>query len=259
MTTSPPSAAPPESSTTNISFDQPAKSKIDVLDKVSIDAAQAKEIGLEIGEVKHGFIIKTVEAPGSVGPDAELSRLVSTPSAGRATEVKARLGDAVKVGQVMAIIKSDPIGQVQSDLLQNTLQAKADIKQQEVQLKLSRVTYEREKTLYEEQVSAKADLQSAETQLEKDVANLSALKAKLDATIRVAQERLTLLGAPPDSARKVIAQGRIDPWVMIKAPASGLVIERNINPGELNDGTKPLFNISDLSEVWLFGGVFEKD
>src|SRR5581483_10624544 len=141
LTTSPPSAAPPESSTTNISFDQPAKSKIDVLDKVSIDAAQAKEIGLEIGEVKHGFIIKTVEAPGSVGRDAELSRLVSTPSAGRATEVKARLGDAVKVGQVMAIIKSDPIGQVQSDLLQNTLQAKADIKQQEVQLKLSRVTY----------------------------------------------------------------------------------------------------------------------
>ncbi|MFX7197951.1 hypothetical protein ABTI40_19130, partial [Acinetobacter baumannii] len=61
----------------------------------------------------------------------------------------------------MATIKSDPIGQIQSDLLQNTLQSIADIKQQEVQLKLSRITFERESKLFNEQVSAKADLQTA--------------------------------------------------------------------------------------------------
>lgn len=226
---------------------------------VTVDASQRKEIDLQITAVKRGLVHKTVECPGRVGPDAEQTRAVSTPSAGRAVEVKARLGDNVKSGQIMAIMKSDPIGQVQSDLLQNVLQAKADIATQEVQMKLSRITFERESTLYKEQVSAKADLQAAENQLEKDESNLSALKQKLAALMIVAQERLTLLGAPPDSATKVIEQRKIDPFVIVRAPASGLVIDRQINPGELNDGSKPLFTITNLSEVWLFGDIFERD
>jgi heavy metal efflux system protein len=228
-------------------------------DTVSINDAQKQEISLKTAPVTQGFIYKTVDSPGRVGPNAELSRLVSTPSAGRAIEVKARLGDTVQPGQIMAIMKSDPIGQVQSDLLQNALQAKADIKQQEVQLKLSHITFERESKLYKEQVSAQADLQAAENQLEKDEANLDALKSKLEAIVTTAQERLTLLGAPPDSAEKVLAAKKIDPYVVIRAPRSGLVIDREINPGELNDGTKPLFTLADLSQVWLFADVYEKD
>jgi cobalt-zinc-cadmium resistance protein CzcA len=226
---------------------------------VDINDAQKQDINLETVPVKQGFIYKTVDSPGRVGPNAELSRLVSTPSPGRAVTVAARLGDMVKEGQEMATIKSDPIGQIQSDLLQSTLQSMADIKQQEVQLKLSRITFERESKLFNEQVSAKADLQTAENQLEKDEANLVSLKAKMDATVRVAQERLNLLGAPPNSAQQVITLKKIDPYIVIRAPQSGLVIERTINPGEMNDGTKQLFTISDLSTVWLFGDIFEKD
>ncbi len=226
---------------------------------VSIDDEQTKEIGLEIATVRQGSIYKIVDAPGHIGPNAELSRLVSTPSAGRAVEVIAKLGDIVKPGQIMAIIKSDPIGQVQSDLLQNALQAKSDIKQQEVQLKLSRITFERESKLFSEQVSAKADLQAAENQLEKDNANLAALKTKLESITTTAQERLRLLGAPPDSANKVVFTKKLDPLVVVRATEGGLVIERAINPGELTDGSKELFTVADLSQVWLFADVFEKD
>ncbi len=226
---------------------------------VVLSEDQEKEIGLQTIEVRNGFIKKIVEATGRVAPNAELSRLVSTPSPGRATEVKAKLGDFVQPGDIMSIIKSDAVGQIQSDLLQNALQAKADIKQQEVQLKLSRITFERESKLFAEQVSAKADLQSAENQLEKDTANLAALKTKLDTIVTTAQERLKLLGATADSAAKVLATKKTDPLIVIRAPESGLVIERNINPGELNDGTKPLFTLTDLSQVWLLADVFEKD
>jgi cobalt-zinc-cadmium resistance protein CzcA len=229
------------------------------LAEVTLTDAQKSEIGLDETPVKHGYVYNTIESPGQVQPNSELSAQVSTPSAGRAVTVKVKLGDNVQPGEVMAVIKSDPIGQVQSDLLQNTLQARADIKQQEVQLKLSHITYDREKKLWAEQVSAQADLQTAENQLEKDEANLAALKSKMDSYLTVAQERLTLLGAPPDSAKKVLAQTKIDPWVIVRAPREGLVIERDINPGELNDGSKPLFILADLSEVWLVANIFEKD
>ena len=159
----------------------------------------------------------------------------------------------------MAVIKSDPIAQVQSDLLQNVLQAKADIKQQEVGLKLDKITFDRESLLYKEQVSAQADLQTAENQLEKDEANLAALQTKLAAYIKVAQERLTAFGASPDSARRVVANNKIDPLILIRAPRAGVVIDRQINPGEITDGSKPLFTLANLSHVWLVANIFEKD
>jgi cobalt-zinc-cadmium efflux system membrane fusion protein len=75
----------------------------------------------------------------------------------------------------------------------------------------------------------------------------------------VAQERLALLGAQPDSAQKVVDSSKLDPLVIVRAPRSGLVIERNVNPGELNDGTKQLFTLANLSEVWLIANIFERD
>jgi cobalt-zinc-cadmium resistance protein CzcA len=227
--------------------------------QVNIDSTQEKEIGLQLTQVRHGFIDKSVEAPGRVQPNANNQRQIATPSAGRAVEVKVNLGDTVHAGQIVAVIKSDSVGQVQSDLLQNALQAKADILQQEVQMKLSRIVFEREQKLYQDKVSAKADLQNAENQVEKDVANLAALKAKLAATITVAQERLTLLGTEPGSAAKVLAEKKIDPYVTVRAPKSGLIIEKDINPGELADPSKNLFVLADLSDVWLVADVFEKD
>ena len=53
---------------------------------VDLTGAQEQEIGLVIAEAKHGDVLKTVESPGRVGPNSEFSRLVSTPSPGRATE-----------------------------------------------------------------------------------------------------------------------------------------------------------------------------
>jgi cobalt-zinc-cadmium efflux system membrane fusion protein len=226
---------------------------------VKIDAAQAREISLKLAPATMGDVYQSVESPGQVQPNAEMSALVSTPSPGRAVKVISRLGQTVKEGELMAVIKSDPIGQVQSDLLQNVLQAKSDIRQQEVILKLDHITYDRESILFKEHVSAKADLQTAENALEKDEALLMSLKSKKEAYIKVAQERLNLLGAPPDSAAKVIAQSKIDPWVLIRAPRTGLVIERTINPGEMNDGSKQLFTLSNLSEVWLVANIYEQD
>lgn len=229
------------------------------LTSVSLSPTQKSELGLQITPAKYCPVDIVIESTGRVQPNSELSTLVSTPAPGRAVEVMAKLGDVIQAGQTMAVIKSDAIGQVQSDLLQNTLQARADITQQKVQLKLSHITQERESLLYKEQVSAKADLQTAENQLEKDEANLDALESKMDTTIRVAQERLTMLGAPPDSAKMVIAKRKIDPFIIIRAPRAGVVIDRTINPGEMNDGSKPLFTLAVLSEVWLVADIFEKD
>jgi cobalt-zinc-cadmium efflux system membrane fusion protein len=55
--------------------------------------------------------------------------------------------------------------------------------------------------------------------------------------------------------------GGASPIYQVKAPASGFVVERNINPGvQLRpDNATPLFTISDLSRVWILLNVYETD
>jgi cobalt-zinc-cadmium resistance protein CzcA len=252
------SSTPPDN-TEQVASYKPSKPGDGQIVRVSLENNQEKEIGIQLESVKSGLISKTTDAPGIVQPAQNNVRQIATPSAGRAIEVKAALGQTIHEGDIVAIIKSDSVGQVQSDMLQNALQAKADIKQQEVALKLDRIVLERESKLYKEQVSAQADLQSAENAVEKDEANLVALKAKLDATVTVAQERLTLLGTEPDTAARVLKERKIDPYVTVRSPKTGIIIERDINPGEMADPSKNLFVLADLSEVWLVANVFEKD
>jgi cobalt-zinc-cadmium efflux system membrane fusion protein len=47
---------------------------------------------------------------------------------------------------------------------------------------------------------------------------------------------------------------------LIRAPISGVVVERLINPGQLlQAGSTPAFTIADLSTVWVLANVFEAD
>jgi cobalt-zinc-cadmium efflux system membrane fusion protein len=47
---------------------------------------------------------------------------------------------------------------------------------------------------------------------------------------------------------------------MIRSPIEGVVVERNINPGQLlQAGSTPAFTIADLSSMWVLANVFEAD
>ena len=78
----------PESGTQTVAMVPPAdkgdfRPKIVTADSniITLTDAQRKEIGMQLAAVKRGLIVKTVESTGRVGPNAELSTLVSTPSA----------------------------------------------------------------------------------------------------------------------------------------------------------------------------------
>jgi len=49
------------------------------------------------------------------------------------------------------------------------------------------------------------------------------------------------------------------PHVGIYAPASGFVLERNISPGQRFDKGTELYRIADISRMWLWTDIFEKD
>ena len=169
---------------------------------------------------------------GVVSPDVSRAVPVVSLSSGRVIELRARLGDQVKKGQLLLRIQSVDDSSAFSDYRK----AVADGALADRQL-------ERAKALLERGAIAKKD---------EEVAEDAADKARVD--VENAAERLRVLGV--DSSRPPTA------IVDVFAPASGVITEQNVTNAagvKSLDNTPNLFTISDLSHVWIVCDVYEND
>jgi cobalt-zinc-cadmium efflux system membrane fusion protein len=227
--------------------------------KVVLTSAQEQNLGIQTEAVGPQHLSDTLQTTGKVQAINNLMGHSFSPATGQAVTVPVSVGKYIQQGQVLAWVRSDQIGQLEADLLQQALQNTADIQQAKVQLNLSKAVYQRENRLFADKISSRADLETAQAQYEKDRATVDALRSKEQSLITSFQSRLSLYGAPATTAIQVIRQRKLSPFISIRASKSGILIARNVNPGELVDTSKELFTIADLTRVWLVGDIYEKD
>ena len=224
---------------------------------IVLDGPQVAKLKIGTSRVEKRILPELVSSAGQVEADANLSTPVMSPVSGRIEDVSAKLGDSVKQGQILARLASDDVALIESDLLKTVLDYEADREQCKVELSLSGATYERKKTLLEQGVAARAEFDAARHDVEKTRAALASLDAKRAAAITSASERLRLFGVPADAVEKVLARKKVDNSFLIRAPRSGVISARDVNPGQLVDTSRSMFVITDLSNVWLVAHVFE--
>lgn len=181
---------------------------------------------------------------------------IYSPINGKITNVYVEPGTILKIGQPIVQIKSDAISQIQLEFLEKILDIDASVNELRAQYNLSLQNYNREKTLYNEKISSRAEYESANAQLKKDKANLEALNIKRSSLINVYKQRLAVYGGTIDN---VLKTKQIYPYITIKATKNGVLLERKVNPGEIVEQNRELFNLADLKTIWLVGYAFEKD
>jgi membrane fusion protein, heavy metal efflux system len=171
-----------------------------------------------------------IVATGAVTPDVARTVPVVSLATGRVVEIKARLGDQVKKGQVLLVVQSADIAGAFSDYRK----AVADEKLANTQL-------ERSKLLYGKGAISLNDLQVAEDAED---------KAKVD--VENTTEHLKVLGGNIDHPAAV---------VNITAPISGVITDQQVTnaAGVPGLGSPNPFTISDLSTVWILCDVYEND
>ena len=167
---------------------------------------------------------------GVVSPDIARTVPVISIAAGRVLDVRARLGDTVKKGQLLMRVQSADIASAFSDYRK----AQADEM-------LAHTQYERSKLLYDKGAISLNDLQTSE-----DFEN----KAKVD--VETTAEHLRVLGSPLDRP-----SGIVD----VFAPVSGVITDQQVtNAAGVQGLASPNpFTISDLSYVWIVCDVYEND
>jgi Cu(I)/Ag(I) efflux system membrane fusion protein len=74
-----------------------------------------------------------------------------------------------------------------------------------------------------------------------------------------ARRRLELLGVSPPEIDALAARQKVDEGVPIRSPVAGTVTARNVVAGGAVQPGVPLFEVADLSRVWLVAEVFEHD
>ncbi|HYA13926.1 MAG TPA: efflux RND transporter periplasmic adaptor subunit [Syntrophales bacterium] len=166
---------------------------------------------------------------GVVTPDINRSVAVLSLGGGRVVDIKVRLGDDVKKGQVLLQIHSPELAAAFSDLQK----AKADEM-------LSHKQLERLRKLVADGAASTKDLEAAQN---------GADKAGVD--LKTAADHIRVLGGDPD---------RITSVIDIRAPISGTIVEQNVTTGggvRSIDATPNLFTIADLSRVWVLCDLYE--
>jgi membrane fusion protein, heavy metal efflux system len=169
---------------------------------------------------------------GSVSPDISREVPVISLANGRVVDIKTRLDDNVKKGQLLFSVQSPDI----STAFDTYLKAVNDEQ-------LANKAWLRAKDLFDHGAISQSMLEQAEDS-EKDA----------HADLAAAEEQLKLYGVDKDHP---------SPIVNVYAPVSGVIIAQNITnaaaAGVALSGSATAFTIADLSSVWILCDVYEND
>jgi Cu(I)/Ag(I) efflux system membrane fusion protein len=108
-------------------------------------------------------------------------------------------------------------------------------------------------------VAAQQELLVA-AQLEEDVAG-AAGETRTSATglREAARRRLLYWDVSAADVDRLERTGEIQKTIVLRAPASGVVVEKNVLAGQKIMAGEPLYKVADLRVVWVEGEVFERD
>jgi Cu(I)/Ag(I) efflux system membrane fusion protein len=77
--------------------------------------------------------------------------------------------------------------------------------------------------------------------------------------LRSARRRLAYWDIPQDEIQRIETTGETSKTLTLRAPASGIVVEKNVVEGDRIMPGMTVYRIADLSRVWIEANVFEKD
>ena len=183
-----------------------------------------------------------LETTGKVQFNEDELVRVNAPVTGRVTEVLARPGQVVEPGHPLFVLDSPDLGQAKSDYAK----AVSDLARADKALQLTR-------DLFQLKAIAEKDIREAENDHNKAVAERDRAAA-----------RLRTLGIRLDQLPEIANRADASTTVTVRAPRSGVIVERNISPGQVvaygqSDTPVSLFVIANLSTMWVLADVYEPD
>lgn len=202
----------------------------------SVEATPALAGLIKIQAIGQVEVRDSLRLPARVELDQKRVARIGATVSGRLTDIRAYLGQQVRKGEILAMLNSTELGMAQSAYLKASSQ-----------VNLRRLAVQRAHRLLESDVIAAAELQEREGVLN---------EAEVD--LRAAEDQLRVMGMSESDLRRLARERTILSYSPVTASLDGVVIERNVNLGQVTQPSDALYTVADLSHVWLVAEVPEQ-
>ncbi|CUI16055.1 HlyD family secretion protein [Candidatus Protochlamydia naegleriophila] len=199
---------------------------------------QIRQLGLAYRIAGPGELLLTLPARGKIILHPDLLAHIIPKVSGIAHEATKNIGNEVQRGGVMAILESRDMADVKAVFLAALSKNR-----------LANSTLQREERLYREKVSAGQDYLNAKNSFEESLINLQLAKQNLKA-FGLGDHEIDQLAQQKDPDLRLYT---------IRSPLNGTVIMRHITRGEYIENTSVIYEVADLSHVWVEIGIYPKD
>jgi len=209
---------------------------------IALSPDAIKYAKLEFTEVTEAQVTAPLEVTGHIAINEDRTVRVGSLFSGRILEVPVKVGDQVARGHALAKMHTHEVHEAQAEYAK----AQAELKQRKTNADFAKSLMERAERLYQAKAGSLNELEKSKVEYQAAIQEIARAEAELERAIGH-REHLGL----PDSQN-------YDELVIIKAPAAGVVMKREITPGASVNPGDNLFLISDLSSVWVMAEVPEK-
>ncbi len=202
---------------------------------VELDEAAMASIGLKTAVVEIRAIARTLKLTGAVQVPPDSQAFIGSRVEGKIASVHVNVGDHVEAGQVLATVQSPEFETLQVELLRAT-----------AELPVLAAANDRLKKLLEIEAVAQKDVQNA-------VAQYEAKRSELAGLI----ERLGILGLSQSQITNLQKTQELVRALPVSALLTGTIVNRTAVAGSPVSTSGSIFEIDNLTTVWIEGDVFE--
>ncbi|MEM6559964.1 MAG: efflux RND transporter periplasmic adaptor subunit [Planctomycetota bacterium] len=198
--------------------------------KIRMASARSADLaGVATQRPTAGRSESSLEFLGEVRYDGNHRARVTPLASGVMTEVLVDVGETVEAGQALATVNSAGVADAKAAYLSALATAE-----------VTRSAHERESRLVEENISAKREAEAAEAGFK--LADLNRRKT---------EQALLNLGFSPSDVASVADTGSSSSDLIVRAPFAGTVVGREAVLGEAVEPGDALFEVADLSTMWV--------
>lgn len=200
---------------------------------ITVTKGQFDSEKMQLGAISEQAFSTTVKTNGFIDVPPQNRASVSTFAAGYIKNTPLLIGDIVKKGQLLVTLENTEFIEIQQEYL-------------EIYEKLGylKSEYDRQKTLFEENISSQKNFLKSESTYKSTLAHYNGLGKKL-----------TMMNLNLSAIKK----GNIFTTINLYAPISGSITKVNVSNGTYVSASSEILEIVNLDHVHLELLVFEKD
>lgn len=196
---------------------------------IPVPPEQMERLGIATARPEAVETWQSTAVPATVVIPPTADHAVSATLGGLVTNLKAAFGERVAKGEVVAVLESPAFLELQRDFLKSL-----------TKVNLAAVELERDRRMAAEEIIPERRLQSAESRHE-----------ELSAELAERRQALRLAGLSGGEIDRLADARALKPALEVRAPISGVVVERMARAGQQVERATPLYRIADLSTLWL--------